>query len=152
MHHLASVLNMNEKNEVEISKHTFPSHPRYAKFSRLYAFKLASDMGFPLSIAGNIQVATSEALCNVIHHAYKNRYDLPIHLEFHRHSHKLEIHVRDYGIRVPRAEIKSQGLDEIQEDGLGLYIMTKFMDYITFDTSVRTRYLANHGEKALIFK
>ena len=120
---------------IEISKHKFPSHPRYSRFFRQYAFNLSLDMGFTREVASNIQVSISEALANVIQHAYKNQHDLPIVLEFYKYETKLEIHIQDYGVRVPRGEIKSRPLDEVRESGLGVYIMEKFMDYINYNTS-----------------
>ncbi len=117
---------------------------------RKYAFQFAHDLGFSKLEAYNIQVAFTEALNNVIQHAYKRCYEMPILVEFHKYSNRIEIHIRDYGIRTPRSEIKSRPLDEFREGGLGVYLMEEFMDYLNYDTSyskgtklIMTKHLQN---------
>ncbi len=119
-----------------VSKHKIPSHPRYVRFMRTYIFQLAIDMGFAYKDAIDIKAAFTEAANNIVQHAYSGSFDLPIIIEIHRLENRIEIYMKDYGRKVARSEIKSRPLNDYQENGLGVFLMERLMDYISYDTSL----------------
>jgi len=119
-----------------ISKHKIPSHPRYVRFLRTFIFQLALDMNFGYHDAASIKAAFTEAANNIIQHAYDGDFTLPIIIEIHRFSDRIEIYLRDFGRKVARSQIKSRALKDYRESGLGVYMMERMMDYINFDTTL----------------
>lgn len=110
-----------------------PSHPRYLSLARSFVFNAARENGFSLYDCADIRLIVGEAMQNVIKHAYNNEYDKPIFIELHFLKEKLEIRIRDYGLKAKLANLKSYDLSDYREEGLGLYLIRRLTDHYFLD-------------------
>jgi len=95
--------------------------------------------GFLANDIYSIQIAVDEACSNIIDHAY-GKEDLGyIELQVEEIENGLRITIRDDGDPFDPEEIPDPVLDspleERRERGLGLFIMRKLMDEVTYDFS-----------------
>ncbi len=118
----------------EVSKHKILSHPKYVRSLRYYLFKVLHESEVEMTHILDLQMAFTEALNNVIQHAYKDRYELPIIIELYLYPDKIEIIIEDFGVQVPRSQICSRPLDDFREGGLGVFLIEKLTDYLHYDT------------------
>ena len=84
----------------------------------------------------HVQMAVDEACSNIIEHAYGGESDEPITVSWHCEGEKFIVTIRDWGkpfdpsaVPEPRLDVP---LEELPVGGLGLYIMRKLMDEVTF--------------------
>lgn len=87
--------------------------------------------------AWQVQLAVDEAATNIIQHGYEDQAPGTIELEWRVEGDRLVVCLRDRGRRfdpnnVPAPDITSP-LEERQAGGLGLYLMGKLMDAVSFD-------------------
>ncbi len=99
------------------------------------AFKEA---GFDESMVRKLELAMEEALVNIIHHAY---HDKPGDIDVQISSvsgQSITITLKDEGPPFNPLEEKREAIDpstpleEIEEGGLGILFMKKYMDNITY--------------------
>jgi serine/threonine-protein kinase RsbW len=87
--------------------------------------------------AWQVQLAVDEAATNIIQHGYEQHARGDIELGWRMEGDLFVVMLRDRGRRfdpdgVPAPDITSP-LEERQAGGLGLYLMNKLMDRVTFD-------------------
>jgi serine/threonine-protein kinase RsbW len=116
--------------EVKIS-----SEPKYLKILRCAVFHLARLCGFSNNEGNALTVAVSEAAANIIKHAYKNEKDKPIFMSCRMLDDRLEIVLRDSGLKTDPEKIKSRNLEDVRPGGLGVHIIKSTMDVVTYDNS-----------------
>ncbi len=120
-----------------------PSKPQYVSVARLTASYLASQMGFDIEAIEDIKLAVGEACNNAVLHSGENTtYQLDLKTE----SQTLVIEVKDTGKGFDTSHIKNPAIDELQENGLGLFIIKSLMD----DVEIVTQ--AGQGTKIIMKK
>ncbi|MCC5815468.1 MAG: ATP-binding protein [Leptospira sp.] len=128
--------NTKKRDYENILRLQIPSHPRYLSLTRSFVFNAARDNGFSLYDSADIRLIVGEAIQNIIKHAYLNQYDRPIFLDLYFLKEKLEIRIRDYGIKSKLANMKSYDISDYREEGLGLYLIRKLTDHYFLDQSM----------------
>lgn len=82
-----------------------------------------------------VELALSEALANVIKHAYGGREDQEIRLLLVVDDEKLSLTIRDFGEKFDMANYAAPDLDAPSAGGYGVFLMHQLMDEVTYDTS-----------------
>lgn len=121
---------MNIQNQVTMD---FPSRSANEGFARAAAACFAAQLDPTLEEINDVKTAVSEAVTNVIVHAYPQsigKVRLRLRL---RDEDKLEITVRDWGVGIPdvekaRTPLFTTGGEE--RSGMGFTIMESFMDQV----------------------
>jgi serine/threonine-protein kinase RsbW len=88
-------------------------------------------------ICSELELCLTEALNNVIKHAYKEDFLQKIDLAYSFDSNQLKIEIEDFGL--PRTNFKEPVLnynpsdvDTLPEGGMGLYIIKNLMDDVIY--------------------
>ena len=111
---------------------SLPSKPEYVSIARLAASFVANQMGFDIEIIEDIKLAVGEACNNAILHSGS---DDTYKLEFINKTDKLIIEVIDYGKGFSLDNYKKPSAEDLQENGLGLFIIKSLMDTVEIETS-----------------
>ncbi len=119
----------------EVIRVKLPSNPKYISVLRATVSEVTQKMGFTKEKSQELKLVVNEACANVIEHAYGGKRDKAIFIYFNLFPDRLEIIIRDFGRKVKAAQIKSRPLDEVQEHGLGVFIMQNLVDELEYDTS-----------------
>jgi serine/threonine-protein kinase RsbW len=103
--------------------------------------RMAMEAGFEASVADQIALAVDEATTNVIEHAYHGAADREVELRFDDLGDAFCVDVVDSGEMVdprtvPRVDI-TRYVRERRTGGLGVHLMEKIMDSVTFRRSRR---------------
>jgi anti-sigma regulatory factor (Ser/Thr protein kinase) len=118
--------------------------------------RICESLGADDEEAGHIELCTTEAVANCIHHAYKNAPDRPVSVKIRASEHEIECDVCDDGVPMPAANVKAltcrpddhEAFDEknllLHEHGRGLKIIASLMD--------ETAYLSEGTENCLRMK
>ncbi len=122
---------------------SLPSKPEYVSIARLAASFVANQMGFDIEIIEDIKLAVGEACNNAILHSGS---DETYKLEFINKTDKLVIEVIDYGKGFSLENYKKPSAEDLQENGLGLFIIKSLMDTVEIETS------AGSGTKIIMSK
>jgi len=80
-----------------------------------------------------LQVAVGELATNSIKHAYGGRGGQPIHISVTSRDDGVVIHVEDFGRPFDPTTYRQPNLDEMNESGVGLYIVKRLADEFSFD-------------------
>ena len=102
---------------------------------RRAAERICRELGFDERAAGGVVLSVDEALTNIIRHAYHNREDQRIDIEFDAQGEPVEalrIRLRDYGTFVDPSTIKSRDLADVRPGGLGVHIISNCMDHVRY--------------------
>lgn len=87
--------------------------------------------GFGDEPAGEIELALTEAIANVIEHAYQGaateRIDVGVAID----GAVLRVLVRDWGAYFDPASYRGRDLDDPGEGGYGVFLMSQLMDDVT---------------------
>lgn len=111
---------------------SLPSKPEYVSIARLAASFVANQMGFDIEIIEDIKLAVGEACNNaILHSGSEDTYKL----EFINKTDKLIIEVIDYGKGFSLDNYKKPSTEDLQENGLGLFIIKSLMDTVEIETS-----------------
>jgi len=118
-----------------------PSDTSLLGLVREVAKKLAEEAGFEASVADQIALAVDEATTNVIEHAYHGAADREVELRFDDRGDAFCVDVVDNGEMVdprtvPRVDL-TRYARERRTGGLGVHLMEKIMDSVTFRRSAR---------------
>jgi anti-sigma regulatory factor (Ser/Thr protein kinase) len=116
-------------------KFSVPSDPRCLSVVRGAVGPLAAAIGWDESECRAIVLAVDEALANVIRHAYHNRPDGLMELEFRETSDGLEIALLDNGDAPDRSKICAREIGSDQPGGLGTHIIKEVMDKFSYEES-----------------
>jgi anti-sigma regulatory factor (Ser/Thr protein kinase) len=87
--------------------------------------------GFGDDPIGEIELALTEALANVIEHGYAGDATQSIVLAVVLDDDSLHVRVRDWGRGFEAAEYQPRDLDDPGEGGYGVYLMEQLMDDVT---------------------
>ena len=126
---------MKEFDYIEIR---VPAKPQFVSVIRLTISGLASRIGFNYDEIEDLKIVASEAVTNVVHHAYKEDDEGEVVIGCALYKEKIEIMVTDYGNSFNFEEIKSkigpyhseESIAGLREGGLGLYLMETLMDEV----------------------
>jgi serine/threonine-protein kinase RsbW len=119
---------------------TIPASPKYIAVARLMLSGIASGMNFDFQDIEDIKVAVSEALNNVIQHAYKNRKSKNITMICRNYKNKIEIQVIDsgcgfnYKAHTGKGQLKQFKITD-KKLGCGIYLMKSLMDEVAFTSN-----------------
>jgi serine/threonine-protein kinase RsbW len=102
---------------------------------------MAEVAGFGRAAADQIALAVDEAATNAIEHAYRGAGDRVVELRYDDRGDDLRVDVVDNGARVDPKAMPRVDLDkyasEGRKGGLGVHLMSKIMDSVTFRRSAR---------------
>ena len=137
-----------------------PAKPQYVSVIRLTISGLAMRVGFTYDEIEDLKIATSEAVTNVVHHAYKDDDSEEIVIGCALYDDKIEIMVADYGVSFKFEEVKSkigpyhenENVELLREGGLGIYLMETLMDEVKLNneggvTVFMTKYVSREQVK-----
>jgi len=113
-----------------------PSQTEFLGLVRDVTKRLGESAGFDGETAKQIALATDEAVSNVLEHAYGGRTDLELEVAFFCEGPDFRVDVMDTGVGVDPRHIPKVDLaryaTERRTGGLGLHLMAKIMDSVTF--------------------
>jgi len=119
----------------EIEFH-FRSTPAHLPVARAAVEKFCELLNMDPDDAGEVILSIDEAMTNIIKHAYNGRDDEPIDITLtpvgKPDPHSLTITLADRGAYVDPSAIKPRDLADIRPGGLGVHIITKCMDEVTY--------------------
>jgi serine/threonine-protein kinase RsbW len=118
-----------------------PSQTSYLALVRDVAKKMAETAGFPPATAEQVALAVDEATTNIIEHAYRGEPGREIELRLEDRGPELRVELIDTGRMVdpravPRVDL-GRFVTERRTGGLGMHLMEKIMDSVTFRRSAR---------------
>jgi len=96
---------MKEFDYIEIR---VPAKPQFVSVIRLTVSGLASRIGFNYDDIEDLKIAASEAVTNVVHHAYKEDEEGEIVIGCALYDNKMELMIADYGNSFNFEEIKTK--------------------------------------------
>jgi len=125
-----------------MSKITFDATFKNLDEIREFVGEAARQVGFSDKEIYSIQLAADEASSNIIEHAYAGMTGGKLEIELSVSAHELKIMMRDRGksfdpSSVPEPNVKAD-LSERKIGGLGMYLMRKLMDEVTYESSPET--------------
>jgi len=125
-----------------MSKVTFDADFDNLDEIRDFVGEAASQAGFSDKEIYAIQLAADEASSNIIEHAYAGMKGGKLEIECSLFEGGLQIVMRDQGksfnpSSVPEPNVNAD-LSERKIGGLGMYLMRKLMDEVTYETSDET--------------
>src|SRR5699024_335518 len=134
-----------------------PAKADYVGVIRLSISGVASRMGFSYEAIVDLKVAISEAVTNVVSHAYEKKENGEVLIGLAVYENRLEVMVsnRVECLRFEQMRIRIGSVDEIdmvtdvsklREEGLGLFIINALMDKVEINNEygvivVMTKYL-----------
>ena len=114
----------------------FPSETSFLGLVRDVSRKMAEGAGFDEATASQIALAVDEAATNVLEHAYHGAAGQPVELCFGGDGAQFRVLVCDAGDGVNPREVPEVDLrqyaTERRTGGLGVHLMGKIMDSVTF--------------------
>jgi|SRR5699024_4185113 len=117
----------------------FPAKADYVGVVRLTASGIASRMGFTYEEIEDVKVAVSEAITNVVNHAYESQSQGEVTVGFGVYENRLEIMVADHGESFTLSEVKKdigpynnelEDIEQLREGGFGLFLIDALMDKV----------------------
>lgn len=124
------------KKQFDYVEMKFPAKSQYVSVVRLAVSSLASRIGFSYDDIEDLKIAISEAVTNVVHHAYEGAGEMVIGCALY--EDKIELMISDYGSSFEYEKVKAtvgpyhneQSIENLREGGLGLYLMDALMDEV----------------------
>ncbi|MEI6279257.1 MAG: ATP-binding protein [Verrucomicrobiae bacterium] len=95
-----------------------------------------SDNGFDDCAVELMVLALDEACTNVIRHAYSHQCK-PVRMEMASLRGRVRFVIRDYGRACDPAKIQGRDLEDIRPGGLGVHIIRKAFDRVTYSPQPR---------------
>lgn len=118
-----------------------PSQTSFLGLIRDVSQKLAEGAGFDAATAGRLALAVDEAATNVIEHAYGGATDREVEVRYENRGREFRVDVVDNGAMVDPRAVPHVDLEryvsERRTGGLGLHLMERIMDSVTFRRSSR---------------
>lgn len=90
--------------------------------------------GFDEEAIAEIALAVSEAVSNIVLHAYAGRTDGRIEATLTVDDMALTLRLRDYGRKFDPSAYQSPDLDTPAEGGYGIFLMRTVMDEVRYET------------------
>lgn len=114
----------------------FPAKAEYVGVIRLSISGIAHRMGFTYDDIEDLKVSISEAVSNVVEHAYEGEGEVTI--GFGVYEDRLEIMIADRGDSFNLQEVKKnsgpynnvESIDKLREGGFGLFLISTLMDKV----------------------
>lgn len=114
----------------------FPAKAEYVGVIRLSISGIANRMGFSYDDIEDLKVAISEAVSNVVEHAYDDVGEVTI--GFGVYENRLEVMVADRGGSFNLQEVKKnigpykniESISKLREGGFGLFLIKTLMDKV----------------------
>jgi len=118
---------------------TVPSETSFLGLVREVTRKMAESAGFDQGTAGRLALAVDEAATNVIEHAYAGAADREVEIRLEDRGPEFQVEVVDSGATVdpravPQVDLRRY-VRERRTGGLGMHLMEKIMDSVTFRRS-----------------
>ena|SRR5208283_2421018 len=121
-----------EKKEPDIIRLKIPSDPKYVSTVRVMIEDLARKNGFDQLKINDLKLAINEALANVIEHAYSGLKNKVIFLYIIVHTSLIEVIIKDFGKKLDVKTLRSRDLDDIKDDGLGVFLIKNMVDQVIY--------------------
>ena len=142
----------------EIVEVTLPSNTRHLHALRVLTSTLAESMGFGPKESENTALAVEEALTNVMEHSYHGDSTRRMQVIYELQMEKFTIRIlhngdQVAGDKIAMSEDLSNFLAQKKKGGLGILIMKKCMDEITYKSGppqnecCMIKYLPKNGKK-----
>jgi len=134
---------MNNKQRIdEVVEIKIPSRTRHLHAMRLLTKNLAESMGFGTKDSEKAALAVEEALTNVIEHAYHGEEGRKMHVIYEIENNKLTVRILHTGDQMVASdsctnEDFSHFYRQRKKGGLGVLIMKRCMDEVTYKTGPR---------------
>jgi len=132
----------------------FPAKAEYVGVARLSISGVASRMGFTYEDIEDLKIAVSEAVTNVVEHAYEGQDTGEFTIGFGVYDNRLEIMVADHGGSFNLQDIKggigpykpTESVESMREGGFGLFLINALMDKVEINNNygvivLMTKYL-----------
>lgn len=118
-----------------------PSETSFLALVRNLTKRMAETAGFEKGTAERLALAVDEATTNVLEHAYRGATDRRVELQFEDRGPDFRVDIVDNGATVdpravPQVDLKRY-VRERRTGGLGVHLMAKIMDSVTFRRSAR---------------
>lgn len=118
-------------NMSDIINISLPSKPEYVSVARLTASYIASQMNFDIEEIEDIKLAVGEACNNVVlHSGSEQTYEMKIT----NLLSELQIEIMDQGKGFEMDAYKQPSIENLQENGMGLFIIQSLMDDVKIET------------------
>lgn len=111
---------------------TLMADPSRLKILRPALMASATACGFSVDEAHDLVLAATEAVENIIVHAYAGRRDGEITIAMHRLQEGMMLRIRDFAPKVDQGKIRPRSLDDVRPGGLGTHFIQTVMDDATF--------------------
>jgi serine/threonine-protein kinase RsbW len=120
---------------------TLPSQTTFLALVREVTKRMAESAGFANGTSDQLALAVDEATTNAIEHAYGGDPDRQVVVHFEDRGKDFRVEVIDTGAMVdprsvPRVDLQRYA-SERRKGGLGVHLMEKIMDSVTFRRSAR---------------
>lgn len=112
---------------------TIASRPECVEEARDWVTARARAAGFGDAAIGEVELALTEALANVIEHGYGGDGSHEIVVGARTEDGRLRVTVRDWGQDLDLSGYSPRDLDEPGEGGYGVYLMEQLMDEVTYE-------------------
>jgi len=118
-----------QRNEIVIQ---VPCRPEFVRIVRRVVADFAESLRVPTSVIAELEIAASEAVTNVVRHAYPGLVSPPpVSVTIARRNHALTVDVVDQGCGfVPPAESESAQVGIERDGGFGIVLMNTLMDSV----------------------
>lgn len=118
-----------------------PSRTEFLSAIRDVTRRMAEVAGFDPAQADQLALAVDEASTNVIEHAYRGARDRLVEVRFDDRGGELLVEVADDGeavdpLEVPEVDLRRYA-SERRTGGLGMHLMGRIMDSVTFGKDAR---------------
>jgi len=111
---------------------TVPSHSKYLPMVRSIVQEAAALAGFEADLTQRLLLAVTEAMTNVIRHAYRGADDKRVDLDVTAEPGELRLDLIDYGTFIDPKYIESRPLDEVRPGGIGVHLIKSTMDRVEY--------------------
>lgn len=106
---------------------------------REFVRELCQEQGCSDKELDSMVMAINEACMNIIQHAYHEKENEEIIIEFWEDGEHMIIKIFDFADRVDPASIKSRDLDDVRPGGLGVHLISQVMDSVEYKTNTKTK-------------
>jgi anti-sigma regulatory factor (Ser/Thr protein kinase) len=105
-----------------------PSDLRLLGLARHFVESVCHNLGMDECFSEALQLATHEALQNIIRHAYANRADASIEIQIEPYDGGIEIRVLDEGAPFDVSAVPHLEPGELRMGGRGVFLMRRLLD------------------------
>ena len=131
-----------KKSLDEIVEVTIPSNTRHLHMMRVLTSTLAQSMGFSSTDSENAALAVEEALTNVIEHGFHGENTHRMQVIFELKTKLFRVRIVHNGDQVEQADVAraddlSNYYMQKKRGGLGIVLMKKCMDEVTYKSGRR---------------